>query len=63
MPKLHKIEVIRWLNYIKLQKDRYTDVNQRSGCRGTETMVISLLSYIFPDKSGCKPQRMQRVVF
>ena len=59
MPKLHKIASYQMLKLHKLQKKRYADVNQRSGCRGTETMVISLCSVIFPDKSGCKPQRTQ----
>ena len=36
-------------------KNRYAVLIQRSGCRGAETMVIGLCSFIFPDKSGCKP--------
>lgn len=59
MPKLHKIASYQMLNCTNLQKKRYADVNQRSGCRGAETMVISLCSCIFPDKSGCKPQQTQ----
>ena len=54
-----KLQVIRCLTAQICKKYRYADVNQRSGCRGTETMVISLCSVIFPDKSGCKPQRTQ----
>ena len=46
-----KLQVVAALTAQICKKNRHADVNQRSGCRGAETMVISLLSYIFPDKS------------
>ena len=52
------------LNCTNLQKKRYADVNQRSGCRGAETMVISLYPLSFPlNRDASLSERSERSVF